>query len=61
MIVVCYQTVESQEEHSRCPNLSLPNTHLSLSLSSSTYQRGFEETFDDKHTIKLSSAGLIYK
>ncbi|RKP14517.1 GAMM1 protein [Piptocephalis cylindrospora] len=25
------------------------------------HQRGFEETFDEKHSIKLSSAGLIYK
>ncbi|ORY39577.1 putative GAMM1 protein [Rhizoclosmatium globosum] len=25
------------------------------------HQRGFEETFDDKHSIKLSSAGLVYK
>eukprot|EP00127_Corallochytrium_limacisporum_P005395 Clim_evm7s204 gene=Clim_evmTU7s204 len=25
------------------------------------HQRGFDETFDDKHSIKLSSAGLVYK
>jgi len=25
------------------------------------HQKGFTETFDDKHKIKLSSAGLIYK
>eukprot|EP00276_Gloeochaete_wittrockiana_P017262 CAMPEP_0184347258 /NCGR_PEP_ID=MMETSP1089-20130417/15383_1 /TAXON_ID=38269 ORGANISM="Gloeochaete wittrockiana, Strain SAG46.84" /NCGR_SAMPLE_ID=MMETSP1089 /ASSEMBLY_ACC=CAM_ASM_000445 /LENGTH=337 /DNA_ID=CAMNT_0026678229 /DNA_START=191 /DNA_END=1201 /DNA_ORIENTATION=+ len=25
------------------------------------HQRGFFETFDDKHDIKLSSAGLVYK
>ncbi|KAI9344997.1 metal-dependent protein hydrolase [Obelidium mucronatum] len=25
------------------------------------HQRGFEETFDAKHSIKLSSAGLVYK
>lgn len=25
------------------------------------HQQGFEETFDDKHTIKLSSSGLIFK
>ncbi|KAH3685278.1 hypothetical protein WICPIJ_003752 [Wickerhamomyces pijperi] len=25
------------------------------------HQRGFTETFDDKHSTKLSSAGLIYK
>ncbi|KAJ3258317.1 hypothetical protein HDU77_002379 [Chytriomyces hyalinus] len=25
------------------------------------HQRGFTETFDDKHDIKLSSAGLVYK
>ncbi|KAJ3024894.1 UNVERIFIED_CONTAM: hypothetical protein HDU68_007678 [Siphonaria sp. JEL0065] len=25
------------------------------------HQRGFEETFDFKHAIKLSSAGLVYK
>ncbi len=25
------------------------------------HQRGFEETFSPKHTIKLSSAGLVYK
>lgn len=25
------------------------------------HQQGFEETFDDKHSIKLSSSGLIFK
>ena len=25
------------------------------------HQRGFFETFDDKHKTKLSSAGLVYK
>ena len=25
------------------------------------HQRGFAETLDDKHTMKLSSAGLVYK
>lgn len=25
------------------------------------HQRGFTETLDDKHTMKLSSAGLVYK
>lgn len=25
------------------------------------HQRGFNETFDDKHSIKLSSAGLTWK